>query len=132
MTRGHHFTHCRYCNREYVCGDCITTECELGHNRKSCEHYQAYIRRERAQATEMARLFSGDDKRKVGMARLLADLAWDKVAESLSDSELAEEIKIKVWANQKIGTYEIALITQAIERLVKREPTERNLGNEPK
>ena len=53
-------------------------------------------------------------------ARLLADFRWDAVAESLSDAELAEELKHKVWANQKIGTEEIALITQAIERLLKR------------
>jgi hypothetical protein len=56
------------------------------------------------------------------MARLLADSHWDDFAESLSDSELAEELKIKVWANQKMGTYEIALVVQAIERLNKSKP----------
>jgi hypothetical protein len=121
MSRGHHFTHCQYCNREYVCGDCITSDCELGHNRKRCEHYQAHIGQQKAQAHLMEKLFDNPDKKKAGVARMLAGMNWDSVCESLSNGELAEELKIKVWAEQTLGTYEIALIEQAIERLNKKD-----------
>lgn len=117
MSRGHHFTRCQYCNREYVCGDCITSDCEMGHDRKRCEHYQAHICQEKARASEMEKLGGDPDKRRAGVGRLLAGMHWHVVAGSLSTKELAEELKTKVWANQKLGTYEIALIEQAIERL---------------
>lgn len=117
MSRGHDFAHCQYCNREYVCGDCINSDCEMGNDRKSCEHFKAYIGQRRAQAHLMEKMFNDPDKKKSGAARMLAGMSWEMVAISLSDSELAEELKIKVWANQNFGTYEIALIEQAIERL---------------
>jgi hypothetical protein len=119
MSRGHHFTHCKYCNREYVCGDCITSDCELGHDRKRCEHYQHYIGQQKAQAHLMEKLFSDPDKKRRGIARLLAGVQWDTVCESLSNAELSEELKIKIWSTLTLGTYEIALVEQAIERLSK-------------
>lgn len=69
----------------------------------------------------MERTAEGDDKKKAGIARMIAGCCWDTVSESLSDSELAEELKVKIWANQKLGTYEIALLEQAIERLNQRK-----------
>jgi hypothetical protein len=118
MSRGHNFTRCKYCNLEYVCGDCITTDCEFGHNRKTCESYQAHIRDQKSSAERMGKLASTATGKQRAMAVLLGGLAWDTIAESLSNAELAEELKIKVWANQKFGTLEIALLEQAIERLL--------------
>jgi hypothetical protein len=67
---------------------------------------------------ELARK-TGDGKVRAGDL-LLAELEWERVAVFLTDSELADELMNKVWANQKIGSLEIALVTQAIERLKAR------------
>lgn len=119
MPRGHNFTHCQICGKEYICGDCITSDCELGGDKRKCEHYQAHIRQERAQACrliEMARDASRDKKQR-GMGRLLAGHAWDNICKELEDGELAEALKHKIWSNMELGTEEIALMEQAIDRL---------------
>lgn len=121
MSRGHNITRCQYCNREYMCGDCISRDCELGHDRKSCEDYQLYIRQHKSMAQQMQRMAESARGKQRAMGLLLADVSWDAVVESLTNSELAEELKLKVWANHKIGTWEIALVTQAIERLNKQK-----------
>jgi hypothetical protein len=119
MSRGHNFTHCQYCNREYVCGDCITTNCEMGHGKRKCEHYQAYIRQERSAATRMLEIAKDISKtgQQRGGARMLAGVAWDNVCKELTDSELADALKHKVWSDMELGTEKIALLEQAIDRL---------------
>lgn len=117
--KGHHLTHCQYCNREYVCGDCITTNCELGRDKRKCEHYQAYVGQRRASAVLMEKMANDASKttKQHGMARLLGGLAWDDACKDLSNLELADALKTKVWANMKLGTEELALLEQAIDRL---------------
>ena len=105
-----------------MCGDCITNDCELGRDKKSCEDYQAHIRQQRFSGERMQEMASNSEGKKRAIAILLGDLAWDKVAESLSDLELADELMNKVWAIQKAGTFEIAIVCQAIERLRGNKP----------
>jgi len=117
--RGHHFTHCQYCNREYVCGDCITSNCELGSDKLKCEHYQNHIRQTRASASQLLELARDSTKtnKQKGAGRLMAGLAWDDICKELTDVELADALKHKVWAKLEIGTEEISLMEQAIDRL---------------
>lgn len=117
--RGHNFTTCSICGRDYVCGDCITSGCELGHDKRKCEHYQRHIRQQVASGNRLLELArdSKGDKRKSGVARLLAGHTWDEIVKELTNSELAEAIKLKVWANMELGTEEISLVEQAIDRL---------------
>lgn len=117
--RGHNFTHCATCGKEYVCGDCVTTGCEMGRNKLKCEHYQAHIRQNRAAASTMSKIAADSAKpsQTRAAARLLGGLAWDEVCKSLSNSELANALKEKVWSEMELGTEEIALMEQAIDRL---------------
>lgn len=119
MSRGHNITHCQYCRHEYVCGDCITSDCELGHDRRKCEHYQNAMRQRRASAVCMMEMVKDASKtvKQHGMARLLGGLEWDDVCKELNNAELADALKNKVWANMQIGTEEITLMEQAIDRL---------------
>lgn len=119
MSRGHHFTTCETCGKEYVCGDCITSNCELGRDKRKCEHYQQHIRQERAEACRMIEIArdAGKTNQQRGTGRLLAGHAWDTVCKELTDAELADALKRKVWANMELGTEEIALMEQAIDRL---------------
>ncbi len=69
---------------------------------------------------ELAKTSTGE---KHGGAMLLAGLAWDNVCKDLTDAELADALKHKIWAELKLGTEEIALMEQAIDRLEgKHEP----------
>jgi len=126
MSRGHNFTHCQYCNREYACGDCITSNCELGHDKRKCEHYQNHMRQQKAVAVRMMELANDVAKatKQRGMGRLLAGLAWDDVCKELTDAELADALMHKVWSSMTIGTEEISLMEQAIDRL--KTPSERS------
>lgn len=119
MSRGHHFTTCATCGREYVCGDCITTNCELGHQRLKCEHYQNHLRQQIAAACQLLKLARDPTKtgKQRGAATLIAGLKWDDICKELSNSELAEALTVKVWGNMELGTEEIALVEQAIDRL---------------
>ena len=97
MPRGHNFTTCGTCGKEYICGDCITTKCELGDgNKRKCEHYQAHIRQQRASACRMlefARNVSKTNHQQRGMGRLFAGHSWDAVCKELTNSELADALK---------------------------------------
>lgn len=117
--RGHNFTTCSTCGKEYVCGDCITSNCELGHDKRKCEHYQRHISQQRASACRMLEMARDASKngRQRGAGRLLAGHCWDDVCKELTDTELAEALKHKIWANMEMGTEEIALMEQAIDRL---------------
>lgn len=123
MSRGHHFTHCQFCLKEYACGDCITNGCELGRDKRKCPEYQNHIRQLEAQAAVLTEKFGSADKKMAGISRLLAGLHHDQICAELTDKELAEELKIAIWSNLAIGTREIALIEQAIDRLDGTLPT---------
>jgi|HubBroStandDraft_1064217.scaffolds.fasta_scaffold96467_4 hypothetical protein len=125
MPTGHHFTRCQYCNREYVCGDCITTNCELGHDKKSCEYYKAHLAQTRASAILLKKMSKDNPtgKSRAG-AILLADHAWSELASELSNNELADALIEKVWAAFETGTEEGNLVMEAIERLKNRKPTD--------
>jgi hypothetical protein len=45
VSRGHNITRCRYCVKEYVVGDCITSDCELGRGAEKlkCPGYAKYL-----------------------------------------------------------------------------------------
>lgn len=117
MSRGHNFTRCQYCGKEYVCGDCITTNCELRHDKRKCPDYQNHIRQLEASASVLGKAFNDSDKKKAGISRLLAGLNYDQICAEMTDKELAEQLKLTVWAKMSIGTREIALMEQAIDRL---------------
>lgn len=117
MPTGRHFTHCRYCNKEYVCGDCITDNCELGHGKKSCPGYKAWLRQQSESAQAMMAKFTDPNGKVAAASRMLADYHWDKLAEEMSDAELATAILEQVWAKEPIGTLNGALLSAAIERL---------------
>lgn len=117
MSRGHHFTHCQYCNREYVCGDCITSDCEMGHDRKSCEHFKRYLAHEGACAVQLRKLAEGSTGKASAGARLLAQHAASNVVKHMSNGELAEALLETVWANASIGTVEEVILAESIERL---------------
>lgn len=116
--RGHHFTHCRYCNREYVCGDCITDNCEMGHNKRACEHYQGHMKQLAAQAQtfEQTALRINKGQSHAG-AVLLAQHLYSEIAHEMTDTELAESMKELVWAHQKLGSKAEAVVRESIERL---------------
>ena len=117
MSRGHHFTRCHTCNKEYVCGDCITTDCEMGRDKRKCPEYQNHIRKTEAAAKGLTRLFTSSNPKQAAMARLLAGHHYDDLCKELTNAELADALKHTVWAHMKIGTKEIALMEQAIDRL---------------
>ena len=128
MPRGHNLTTCRLCGKEYICGDCITDGCELGHNRKSCEHYKAYLRKEAAAATQLTKLFHDKNGKAAAGARLLADLHWDNVMKEMSDAELADAILKEVWANHEVGSRTGAILAETIERLRGKHPNRPSSG----
>ena len=118
---GHHFTNCRYCGREYVCGDCITNDCEMGRiGKRSCEHYQGHMKQLAAQAStfEQTAIRLGKGKSFAG-AVLLAQNCYSEIAHEMTNTELGEALKETVWPEQKIGTKPEALIFEAIKRLQK-------------
>ena len=88
----------------------------MGHGKKSCEGYKAYLRQNLAAAKLCQDRFK--DGGKVGAAsRMLADYHLDIIAHEMDDSELAEALIKEVWATFDIGSREGALISEAIERL---------------
>lgn len=119
MPIGHHFTHCRYCQKEYVCGDCITDECELGRGqKKSCQGYKGWLEKQMATANMMNKLAKDNPSRKrhaVGV--MLADAAHADIVHELDNKELADAVLEEVWASLAIGSREGALIAECIERL---------------
>lgn len=119
MSRGHNFTRCSTCGHEYVCGDCITSDCELGREKLKCERYQKHLREQKSSAVRMLEIANDATKsnQQRAMAMLLCGSAWDDVCSALTNKELADALKNKVWANLKLGTEEIALMEQAIDRL---------------
>ena len=132
MPRGHHFTTCRLCGKEYVCGDCITDGCELGHGKKSCEGYKVYLRQEAASAKGVQAMFTHPEGKVAAAARMLADYHWDKLVKELSNTDLADAILKEIWANQEIGSREGALIAETIERLRAGQPNDRSEPPEAK
>lgn len=90
MSRGHHFTKCMKCLKEFACGDCIPEYCP------DCQ-----------------------EKRKRGAERLIQMCARVKVARRLSSQQLGEALKETVWPNLKLESHESALVSEAIERLTK-------------
>lgn len=118
--KGHHFTQCRYCGKEYACGDCITDDCEQGRiGKRTCEYYQAHMR----QLADQAKSFEAAALRSVGKvnagARLAAMSCWQSIAEEMTNAELSEALKELVWPFQKIGDKSEAVVMEAIERLKK-------------
>ena len=124
MPRGHNFTTCRLCGKEYICGDCITDGCELGHNKKSCEHYKAYLRREAAAATLMQSKFHDSNGKVAAVSRLLADVHLDNLMKEMSDTELADAVLKEVWANHEVGSRTGAILAEVIERLRAKHPND--------
>ena len=101
--RGHHFTHCRYCGKEYVCGDCITDDCEQGRlGKRTCEHYKAHMAQLKAQAAtfEQTALRLGKGKSFAG-AVLLAMNCYSEIAHEMTNAELGQSLKELVWPELK-------------------------------
>lgn len=120
MSRGHHITHCQYCNKEYMSGDCITSECEFGRTgRKTCEGFATYLRQQAAMAKlgrEVAERPDVTGKAKAG-GRLMALAALSNIVQAMTNEELTDALITEVWAEMSMGSRESALVDEAIDRI---------------
>ena len=55
-------------------------------------------------------------KRKVGGSAFLDHMVTSRQADNLSDEGVLAEIKVHIWGKMKVGSYEMALIEQLINR----------------